>query len=221
AIVRIMALPQTPSALEFLDSGSLNLIRGRFPSMLPADACAMLMIEVDGSPNSVSESLSAILSACQGEGLIHADEAADADTLWLARKTLSPLLRNIAPKKINEDVVVPISSLPLFLERLSGLSAKYNIANVNFGHAGNGNIHVNFLVDPNRPDEMRRAQKCLNEMFDLVIELNGTLSGEHGVGSEKRAFIEKEIDPPTLALMKEVKRVFDPNNILNPGKLFP
>src|SRR5688500_9072551 len=90
AIVRIMALPQTPSALEFLDSGSLNLIRGRFPSMLPADACAMLMIEVDGSPNSVSESLSAILSACQGEGLIHADEAADADTLWLARKTLSP-----------------------------------------------------------------------------------------------------------------------------------
>jgi D-lactate dehydrogenase len=221
AIVRVMTLPQTPSALEFLDSGSLDLIHNRFPNMLPADARAMLIIEVDGSRSSVSESLAAVFSGCQGEGLILAEEAADADALWLARKTLSPLLRNIAPKKINEDVVVPISSLPLFLARLRELSSKYDIANINFGHAGNGNIHVNLLVDPERSDEVRRAEDCLNEIFDLVIELNGTLSGEHGVGSEKRAFIEKEIDPPTLALMKEIKRVFDPNNILNPGKLFP
>lgn len=221
AVVRIMALPQTPSALEFLDHGSLNLIRGRFPDMFPADARAMLMIEVDGSENSISESLAVVLSACGSNGLIHAEESGDAASLWLARKTLSPLLRDIAPKKINEDVVVPISALPTFLAGLAELSAKYRIANVNFGHAGNGNIHVNLLVNPDRADEMRRAETCLNEIFDLVIELNGTLSGEHGVGSEKRAFIRKEIDPQTLALMKEIKRVFDPNNILNPGKLFP
>lgn len=221
AVVRIMALPQTPSALEFLDHGSLNLIRSRFPDMFPADARAMLMIEVDGSGSSILESLAAVLSACRSNGLIHAEKSGDAASLWLARKTLSPLLRDIAPKKINEDVVVPISALPTFLAGLAELSAKYRVANVNFGHAGNGNIHVNLLVNPDCADEMNRAEMCLNEIFDLVIELNGTLSGEHGVGSEKRAFIGKEIDPQTLALMREIKRVFDPNNILNPGKLFP
>lgn len=221
AIVRIMALPQTPSALEFLDTGSLNLIRGRFPGMLPADARAMLMIEVDGTEHSVAESREAVLESCGGSALIHAAPTADAATLWRARKTLSPLLRDIAPKKINEDVVVPVSALPEFLQGLTRLSAQHRLSNVNFGHAGNGNIHVNLLVNPESTDEMQRAEMCLNEIFDLVIELNGTLSGEHGVGSEKRAYIGKEIDPATMELMKEIKRVFDPSNILNPGKLFP
>jgi D-lactate dehydrogenase (quinone) len=162
-----------------------------------------------------------VLHACRGSGLIHAAPTSDAAALWRARKALSPLLRDIAPKKINEDVVVPVSALPEFLQGLTKLSAKYSLSNVNFGHAGNGNIHVNLLVNPESADEMRRAEMCLNEIFDLVIELNGTLSGEHGVGSEKRAYIGKEIDPTTMELMKEIKRVFDPNNILNPGKLFP
>lgn len=221
AIVRIMALPQTPSALEFLDSASLLLIRGRYPALVPANAAAMLMIEVDGSKQSIAESRAAVLRACGDKGLIKGEEVSDTATLWAARKALSPLLRDIAPKKINEDVVVPVSALPVFLEGLEQLSSKYGVANVNFGHAGNGNIHVNLLVDPESADELSRANACLNEIFDLVIRLNGTLSGEHGVGSEKRPFIGKEIDPPTLALMKEIKRVFDPNNILNPGKLFP
>ena len=221
AILRIMALPQTPSALEFLDAGALNLIRSHFPEMLPANTCAMLMIEVDGPARFISECCTAVLSACRIPGLIHAEETADAAALWLARKTLSPLLRDVAPKKINEDVVVPVSALPEFLDGLAQLSNKYTITNVNFGHAGNGNIHVNLLVNPDMADEMVRAEKCLNEIFDLVIRLNGTLSGEHGVGSEKRAYISKEIDATTLALMKEIKRVFDPCNILNPGKMFP
>lgn len=221
AIVRIMALPQTPSALEFLDSASLLLIRGRYPALVPANAAAMLMIEVDGSKQSIAESRAAVLRACGDKGLIKGEEVSDTATLWAARKALSPLLRDIAPKKINEDVVVPVSALPVFLEGLEQLSSKYGVANVNFGHAGNGNIHVNLLVNPESADELSRANACLNEIFDLVIRLNGTLSGEHGVGSEKRPFIGKEIDPPTLALMKEIKRVFDPNNILNPGKLFP
>ena len=119
------------------------------------------------------------------------------------------------------EPVYPASALPEFLDGLAQLSNKYTITNVNFGHAGNGNIHVNLLVNPDMGDEMDRAEKCLNEIFDLVIRLNGTLSGEHGVGSEKRAYISKEIDGTTLALMKEIKRVFDPCNILNPGKMFP
>jgi D-lactate dehydrogenase len=216
-----MALSETPSAVEFLDEGSLNLIRSRFPEMLPSGARAMLMIEVDGAYSSIPESTAAVLAACAGNGLIHAEEAPDPAALWAARKTLSPLLRDIAPKKINEDVVVPISALPEFLEELARLSARYGIANVNFGHAGNGNIHVNLLVNPDNVEEMQRAGDCLNDVFDLVIRLNGTLSGEHGIGSEKRPFVDKEIDAPTLDLMKQIKRVFDPRNILNPGKLFP
>jgi D-lactate dehydrogenase len=220
AIVSIMSLPQIPSALEFLDKGSLNLIRGRSPDMLPADTGAMLMIEVDGSPREIIDSSTAILSACRNEGLLQAEQVSDATNLWRMRKALSPLLRDIAPNKINEDIVVPVSTLPEFLKGLSQLSSKYQISNVNFGHAGNGNIHVNLLVDQDNIDEMARAEKCLNEVFDLVIKLNGTLSGEHGIGREKRAYVEKEIDATTLALMKDIKQVFDPNNILNPGKLF-
>jgi D-lactate dehydrogenase len=220
AIVSIMSLPQVPSALEFLDKGSLNLIRSRSPEILPDDSAAMLMIEVDGSSREVNETSIAILSACKNEGLLQAERVTDTENLWQIRKALSPLLRDIAPKKINEDVVVPVSTLPEFLNGLTKLSSQYQISNVNFGHAGNGNIHVNLLVDPDNTNEMDRATSCLNEIFDLVISLNGTLSGEHGIGREKRAYVDKEIDPTTINLMKNIKQVFDPNNILNPGKLF-
>jgi len=221
AIVNIMALPQLPSALEFLDAGSLNLIRGRYPNMLPVDTHAMLMIEVDGSNQDISTSITAILEACRSNGLINAQQANDTAALWQARKALSPLLKEIAPKKINEDVVVPVSTLPQFLAGLEKLSDHYQLHNVNFGHAGNGNIHVNLLINPDDTEEVARAERCLDEIFDLVIGLRGTLSGEHGIGSEKRAFVTKEIDRVTLDLMRNIKQVFDPNNILNPGKVFP
>lgn len=220
AIVNIMALPQLPSALEFLDAGSLNLIRGRFPDMLPDQANAMLIIEVDGSEYEIKHSITKILAACNTNGLITAQQADDTATLWKTRKALSPLLRDIAPKKINEDVVVPVNALPEFFNELERLSTQHQLANVNFGHAGNGNIHVNLLINPDDEQEVKRAEICLDKIFDLVIRLNGTLSGEHGIGSEKRAFVNKEIDDTTLALMKSIKRQFDPNNILNPGKLF-
>lgn len=221
AIMALMAQPATPSALEFLDAGALALIRPRHPDMLPDDARAMLMIEIDGSPLAIEEQRAVILAACENPGMIAAEAVADSATLWAARKALSPLLRNIAPKKINEDIVVPVATLPGLLAGLGELSERYGIANVNFGHAGNGNIHVNLLVDPDDPGQLGRAERCLDQVFDLVLALKGTLSGEHGIGSEKRAFIAREVNPPTLRLMKEIKRTFDPNNILNPGKLFP
>ncbi|MBC7946019.1 MAG: FAD-binding protein [Burkholderiales bacterium] len=221
AVSAIMAQPIWPSALEFLDTGALVLLRGRYPDMLPADARAMLMIEVDGSAHSIAADSEAMIAACGNSGLLHAKAVADAAALWAARKALSPLLRDIAPKKINEDIVVPVSRLADLLEGLAALSERHGVANVNFGHAGNGNIHVNLLVDPHNVEQMRQAEACLDQVFDLVLALNGTLSGEHGVGSEKRAFIAREINPATLSLMKAIKRTFDPNNILNPGKLFP
>lgn len=221
AIVAIMGIPRGPSALEFLDAGSLNLIRARFPDLLPTNCQAMLMIEVDGSQTEISETIHNILYACHNSGLLQAEQVINSENLWKARKALSPLLRDIAPKKINEDVVVPVNTLPQFLDELTQLATQYRIANVNFGHAGNGNIHVNLLINPDDTEENYRAEKCLNEIFDLVIRLNGTLSGEHGIGREKRAYVHKEIDPTTLTLMKRIKQLFDPNDILNPGKLFP
>jgi len=221
AIAAIMAQPYTPSALEFLDNGALNLIRNKHKNLLPENAKAYLMIEVDGSQQEIVEATEAILQACQVEGLIEAKPAHDTKALWAARKALSPLLKDIAPKKINEDIAVPVSHLPELLTGLEKLSAQYQISNVNFGHAGNGNIHVNLLVNPDNAEEMQRAYACLDEVFSLVLSLQGTLSGEHGVGMAKRPFVSREIDATTMQLMKQVKLTFDPNNILNPGKLFP
>lgn len=221
AIAAIMAQPYTPSALEFLDNGALSLIRGRHKNLLPENAKAYLMIEVDGAQQEIIEATEAILLACQVDGLIEAKVATDTKALWAARKALSPLLKDIAPKKINEDIAVPVSHLPELLTGLEKLAAQYKISNVNFGHAGNGNIHVNLLVNPENSDEMTRAYACLDEVFSLVLSLQGTLSGEHGVGMAKRPFISREIDETTMNLMRAVKLTFDPSNILNPGKLFP
>ncbi len=221
AIAAIMAQPYTPSALEFLDNGALNLIRSRHKNLLPENARAYLMIEVDGALQEIKEATEAILAACQVEGLIEAKIAEDTKALWAARKALSPLLKDIAPKKINEDIAVPVSHLPELLTGLEKLATQYQISNVNFGHAGNGNIHVNLLVNPDNAEEMCRAYACLDEVFTLVLSLQGTLSGEHGVGMAKRPFISREIDKTTMNLMKAIKLTFDPNNILNPGKLFP
>ena len=221
AIAAIMAQPYTPSALEFLDNGALNLIRSRHKNLLPENARAYLMIEVDGALQEIKEATEAILLACQVEGLIEAKPAEDTKALWAARKALSPLLKDIAPKKINEDIAVPVSHLPELLTGLEKLAAQYQISNVNFGHAGNGNIHVNLLVNPDNAEEMVRAYACLDDVFSLVLSLQGTLSGEHGVGMAKRPFISREIDETTMNLMKAVKLTFDPSNILNPGKLFP
>lgn len=220
AITRIMAQPYLPSALEFLDHGALELIRAHYPGLVPPDTHAMLMIEVDGGRAEIARAQTAIITACGDDSLIGTATVADAQALWAARKALSPLLRDIAPRKINEDVAVPVAQLPALLTGVAALAQRYNVANVNFGHAGNGNIHVNLLVNPDDAAETARAEQCLSEIFDLVIALRGTISGEHGVGIEKRPFLPREIDPPTLALMRDLKRVFDPNAILNPGKLF-
>lgn len=220
AVVQIMNQPACPSALELLDTASLDLLRSRYDNLIPDNAAAMLMIEVDGSAREISETQEAILTALQHSGLIEAKAVSDDQSLWAARKALSPLLRDIAPKKINEDIAVPIAALPELFHQLKKLSTHYQIANVNFGHAGNGNIHVNLLIDPEDPAQLQKAEACLDEIFTVVLNLNGTLSGEHGVGMAKRPFVSREIDAPTIHLMKQIKAVFDPKNILNPGKLF-
>jgi D-lactate dehydrogenase len=127
----------------------------------------------------------------------------------------------VAPKKINEDVVVPVSRIPALIEGIGELSRRFGITIVNFGHAGNGNIHVNLLIDPDDRQQMANAEGCLSELFDLVLHLEGTLSGEHGIGMVKRPYVARELDPVALELMQQLKRQFDPHGLLNPGKAIP
>jgi len=224
AIAAIMGQPVTPCALEFMDGQAIAMIRHYAGTALPQGAAAMLIIEVDGSAVAMEHAIGAVQAAATNDGLLDFQAARDpqqAQALWATRKALSPALRTVAPKKINEDVVVPVSRLPRFINGLRELARRHDITIVNFGHAGNGNIHVNLLVDPDDADQMRRADMCLAAVFDLVLELSGTLSGEHGVGLEKRDFIARELDATSLALMRGLKQLFDPRDILNPGKMLP
>jgi len=224
AVSRIMAGPITPCALEFIDGRAIEMIRSYSEAELPQGAGALLMIEVDGAPDCLDSSVMAIEERASGAGLLSLTAARtdeEVRRLWATRKALSPALRNIAPKKINEDVVVPVSHMAELIDGLAALAQEFGITIVNFGHAGNGNIHVNLLVDPDDPQQMENAEQCLSRVFDLVLSLDGTLSGEHGVGLEKRDFVAREIDPVTLALMGRIKRQFDPSGILNPGKKLP
>jgi D-lactate dehydrogenase len=200
------------------------MVRDFSDLQMGSEVGALLMIEVDGSEHGIELEAAAVAEAARVEGLLEIHTARNQEEvakLWKTRKALSPALRNIAPKKINEDIVVPVSRIPELVEGLERLSAKHGITIVNFGHAGNGNIHVNLLLDPDDPAQLAAGEACLGEVFDLVLGLDGTLSGEHGVGVVKRPFVAKEIDPVSLHLMRAVKRQFDPRNILNPGIVFP
>lgn len=224
AVSAIMAQPVIPCALEFIDGTAIEMIRSYSEATLPENAGGMLMIEVDGPESCLDSAAEAVQQAAEVEGCLScvlARTQEEVQALWRTRKALSPALRNVAPKKINEDVVVPVSRIPDLIEGLQHLAKDYGITIVNFGHAGNGNIHVNLLVDPDDPMQMEAAEKCLDEVFGLVLELEGTISGEHGVGLVKREFVAREIDPVTLDLMRRIKQQFDPNGILNLGKGLP
>lgn len=224
AITAIMAQPVIPYALEFMDAQCIAMIRDYSESDLPTNAGALLMLELDGPDEYLDYAVDAVTDAAQNPGLLQivtAKSQQEVNALWATRKALSPALRTIAPKKINEDVVVPVSNIPALIQGLEKLAREFEITIVNFGHAGNGNIHVNLLLDPDDSTQMQNASRCLDRVFSLVLELNGTLSGEHGVGIEKRDFIQREIDPNTLDLMRRIKTQFDPNGILNPDKMFP
>lgn len=224
AVSRIMARPATPCALEFMDGAAIAMVRGYSDLGLPDDAGALLMIEVDGPATGIDALAEQVSGAAQGDGCLAVDLATtdeDVERLWRTRRALSPALRNIAPKKINEDVVVPVSQIPALIDGLTRLAARFGITIVNFGHAGNGNIHVNLLVDPDDAAQMQAAAPCLDAVFELVLSLGGSLSGEHGIGWVKRDFVARELDAGSLALMLAIKRQFDPDNILNPGVGLP
>ncbi len=225
AVLRVMRQPVVPSALEFMDPRAIDAIRptGAADDLAPGTR-ALLMVEADGAAEDVPRQIDALQAALAGDGLLEMKSGFARDDivrLWAARKSLSHAVKQIAPLKINEDVVVPVSHLAAFVDFIDATAEAQRLPIVSFGHAGNGNLHVNLMVHPDDADEMARARAALDAIMARVIALGGTLSGEHGIGTEKRRFLPQEIDAPTLALMRAIKRQFDPLGLLNPGKLFP
>ena len=212
AIVTIMNQSLIPSALEFLDHSAIDLIRDQPGINLHEQANALLLIEVDGLASAMTDAIKQISSAASNSSLLeisHSNTEEEAKQLWATRKALSPVLRKVAPNKLNEDVVVPVGKIPALLEGLQALSEKHGIPIVNFGHAGNGNIHVNLLYDTQNTFQASQAHPCLCAVFDLVLDLGGPWSGEHGIGTEKMAFISREIDEYTLSWRKVLTSLLD------------
>ncbi|GAB2490180.1 FAD-binding oxidoreductase [Arenimonas alkanexedens] len=223
AVARLMSQPVTPSMLEFMDGDCVRLAREVGGADLPP-AGALLMIEADGEDAVLDAAVAALTAAARGPGCLDVASAPDEaarEKLWAARKVLSPALRTLAPGKINEDVVVPVSRIPELVAAVRAAAAAQQLSIVSFGHAGNGNLHVNILYDPADTDQAARADAALEAVFDAVIALGGQVSGEHGIGLVKRELLVRSLTPATVGLMRAIKSQFDPDGILNPGKVLP
>ncbi len=213
-----------PRTIEFMDNNSIRCVENTLESSPPAGAAAMLLLEVDGSPAENTEALARLEQVCTEKGaidIVRAEDKEAAERLWRARKAISPALYAFGPDKINEDIVVPRNRIPDMVEKIRQIGNETGLVTASFGHAGDGNIHVNIMLDKKDGAQLQKAEKAVEELFDYTIRLGGTLSGEHGVGTSKSAYMAKEIGPVEMALMKNIKAVFDPHNILNPGKIFP
>ncbi len=215
----------TPCTLEFMDRTAIGIVSPSLPFSLAQGTQALLLLELDGDPRTVEIESAGLMDFLRDRrGVLEirmAKDPKEADTVWAARRTLSPAAYELKPHKINEDVAVPRSKIPDLVSFIEKLAHELGIIIFTFGHAGDGNIHVNIMIDRNDPEELRKGSLAKEKLFSEVIRLGGTLSGEHGIGITKADFLHLEIDATTLAVMKSIKKLFDPKNILNPGKIFP
>ena len=212
-----------PATLEFMDHLCIDCVREEMGIDIPLGTQAMLLIEVDGDQRLVEQEAKKVEEISLGLGAGYFQSASDkneSEKLWEARRNLSPSLLRLRPHKVSEDVVVPRSRLAEFVSFLGRLSQKYDLPIPAFGHAGDGNIHVNIMLDKTISKEKENAEHVVKEVFQKTIEMNGTITGEHGVGITKSPYLEMEISRPALDLMSRIKKAFDPNGILNPGKIF-
>lgn len=223
AICEILRNRIIPSTMELMDQPTIGAVENHLRIGLPTDAEAIVLIEVDGPDAVLDGQVARIEEICRQSGADRTEIArssAERDRLWQARRAISPALGRIRPGKINEDVTVPRTRIPELVRSIAALAAKYDLNIVCFGHAGDGNIHTNIMLDRTDESERRRAGKAVEELFAIVLGLEGTLSGEHGVGIAKSPFIELEVGRGGLDAMWRIKRALDPLNIMNPGKMF-
>ncbi|MCK4739142.1 MAG: FAD-binding protein [Deltaproteobacteria bacterium] len=213
----------TPSTLEFIDGASIRCAEEYVSTGIKSGAEAVLLIETDGTLKSVEDSTALIKKICQENKVLEfrvAKDKKEIKDLWKLRKNLSPALYKIKPTKINEDIVVPRSMLTSLVTGVQEIAEARGVLIVSFGHAGDGNIHVNVMIDKDDPDEAKRGAEAVSDVFDLTLSLGGTISGEHGVGVTKAPYLSRELSSSLLSVMRGIKDVLDPKGILNPGKIF-
>jgi len=216
----IMASGVLPRALEFVDQTALRAVEGYLKEDLSHGATAMLLVEVDGPAESTARDADRIAEILTRGGAVRVERAgsdAEREQLWKARRAISPALYTIKPKKLNEDIVVPRSRIADSLHEIAAIAERHGLLIVNFGHAGDGNIHTNILFDE---ADLPKAEIAVKEIFASTLRLGGSITGEHGIGLSKAAYLPMELGPEAIAAMKRIKQALDPNNILNPGKIF-
>jgi glycolate oxidase len=224
AVGRVIKLGVRPRALELLDRMTLDHLRGRTPYRLPPNAGAVLICELDGEPEGLDAHLLRCGQECERAGAVDvviAQSEHERRDLWETRRRANPLLKELHRHKIPEDVVVPRGAIPEMLRRVDAIAAEERTACATYGHAGDGNLHIHLLLDDDLPETLARATATVERIIRATLELRGTLAGEHGVGLLKSRFVPWEQAPPLLRLQRELKRVFDPDDLLNPGKIFP
>ncbi len=223
AVSNIIASHITPSMMEFLDNTTINCVEDFTHIGLPRNSEAILLIEVDGRGSIVfedSEIIKNILKKNNASFVKTEADLTEALKLKSARRSAFSALARRRPTTILEDATVPRSELPVMIEKVTEAGRKFNVTFGNFGHAGDGNLHPTCLTDERDKNEMERAHKAFDFIFNEAIKLGGTITGEHGTGLAKKQFLEKVTGIPGLEMMKKIKSVIDENNILNPGKIF-
>lgn len=220
----VLAAGIMPATLEMMDDTTIHTIEEHMHLGLPLDVEAILIIETDGNDQAlVVREIEAIAHTCRQSGArevrVAKDEEEEAE-IWRARRSVSPSLARRRPNKLGEDISVPRSTIPEAVRRIKAISQKYNLPIAVFGHAGDGNLHPNILFDKRDEEEWARVEEATKEIFAAALELGGTLSGEHGVGTMKRAFLESDVGPLAVEVMRNIKKALDPKGILNPGKIF-
>ena len=226
AVTEIVRRRVVPAALELVDGESLEAVARHIGSrtLAPEGTAAILLLEVDGRAPAVEDEAARVEEACRAAGateLLRAATEAERDELWRVRRELSYSLKQVAGLKFNHDIVVPKGRIPALFELVGRIRDAYHLRIPCFGHAGDGNIHVNIMVSPDDADEVSRARDAEKVLFEGVVSLEGSISGEHGIGFTKAPFLSMELSPDEIALMRRVKAAFDPEGLLNPGKIFP
>jgi glycolate oxidase len=227
AVGAILRGGYVPRALELLDGTVIeHLRRKESPYRFPAGAGAVVLCELDGDPEALEGMMLKIAAACEGEGALDvlvAKDERERRALWQTRRNASPALKEAHRCKVAEDIAVPLGRIPEMLRRIDAIGARHGFLFGTFGHAGDGNLHVNLVhdADPADPAVQARVAAAIDDLFRAALALGGTLSGEHGIGLAKRAWIPWEQAPALIALQRRLKAVFDPDGLLNPGKIWP
>ena len=215
-----------PRTLEIADRASIDHVRPKARYRFPADAGAIALIELDGEPEGLEAAMLRVGQSCERDGaldVVVARDGAERRSLWEARRLISPSLREAHRHKVSEDICVPRGAIGEMLRRIDTLAAEVDLPFATFGHAGDGNLHVNMLIDsdPADPATVARVERGITRLFEHTIELRGTLSGEHGIGATKRDYMRLEQSPALLEWQRKWKQMWDPRELLNPGKVLP